>query len=247
VYLAADPAGQPVAVKVLLPELLASVTAERFLREIRVVRQLDHPRIGRLLDMGEREWLVYFVMPYIEGPTLKQVLERVRFLSPSDARRLARELLEALDHAHRLGFVHRDVKPDNIIVSPEGAVLVDFGVARAVMVSSLDRVTNSGITVGTSTYMSPEQITAAPDIDQRTDLYALGCVLFECVAGRPPFVGRQDSTVFQLHQTAEPPDLATLRPGTPPDLSALIMRALRKNREERWQSAGEMLGVLSAE
>jgi eukaryotic-like serine/threonine-protein kinase len=244
VYLAADPEGKQVAVKVLLPELLASLTAERFLREIRVVRQLDHPRIGRMIDAGEREWLVYYVMPFIQGPTLKQVLNQVRVLNPDDVRRLSRELLEALDHAHRIGIVHRDVKPDNIIISAGGAVLVDFGIARAVQVSSVDRVTRSGTTVGTSTYMSPEQISAEPDLDQRTDLYALGCVLFECLAGRPPFVHAKEASVFQMHQTAEPPDLSQIRPGIPQDLVVLVTRALKKKREDRWQSAEEMLGIL---
>ncbi|HXG45480.1 MAG TPA: serine/threonine-protein kinase [Gemmatimonadales bacterium] len=244
VYLATDLEGKAVALKVLHPELLASVTADRFLREIAVVRRLDHPRIAPLLDMGERDWLIYYVMPFIEGPTLKVVLDRIRRLALPDVERIARELLEALGHAHSLGFVHRDVKPDNVILSPEGAVLVDFGIARAVMVSATDRVTRSGMTVGTSTYMSPEQIVGAPDLDGRSDLYSLGCVLYESVAGRPPFVSGNEASVLQMHQKVEPPDLAELRPEAPERLRRLIMRALRKNPAERWQSAEEMLREL---
>jgi len=247
VYLATDREGKAVALKVLHPELLASVTAERFLREIAVVRRLDHPRIGRLLDMGERDWLIYYVMPFIEGPTLKVALDRVRRLAVLDVERIARELLEALGHAHGLGFVHRDVKPDNVILSPDGAVLVDFGIARAVMVSATDRVTRSGMTVGTSTYMSPEQIVAAPDLDGRSDLYSLGCVLYESLAGRPPFLSGNEATVLQMHQKAEPPDLAEFRPEAPERLRRLIMRALRKNPAERWQSAEEMLRELGGQ
>jgi eukaryotic-like serine/threonine-protein kinase len=245
VFLARGTDGVAVALKVLHPELLVSLTAERFLREIQVVRQLDHPRIGRLIDMGERDFLIYYVMPYIDGPNLKQVLDRVRRLSPSDADRLARELLEALDHAHRLGFVHRDVKPDNILIGPEGAVLVDFGIARAVMMSSIDRLTRSGMTVGTSTYMSPEQIRGAADIDQRTDLYSFGCVLFECIAGRPPFVHASEAGVLQMHQQTEAPSLASLRTGIPPRLEQLIMKSLQKEPARRWQSAGEMIRFLA--
>ncbi len=246
VYLAADREGRPVALKALHPELLASVTSDRFLREIAVLRQLDHPRIGRLLDMGERDWLVYYVMPYIVGPTLKATLDRIRRLAVPDTARLAGELLEALAHAHGLGFVHRDVKPDNIILSPQGSVLVDFGIARAVMVSATDRVTRSGMTVGTSTYMSPEQIVAAPDLDSRSDLYSLGCVLYECLAGRPPFVSASEMSVLQMHQKVEPPDVGEFRPETPERFRGLVMRALRKRPAERWQSAGEMLAELES-
>jgi serine/threonine-protein kinase len=244
VYLAHDIQGTAVALKVLRPELAASVTAERFLREIKLVRALDHPRIARLIDAGEKDWLVYFVMPYVEGPTLKVVLDDHRRLPPEDVIRIADELLEALAHAHARGIVHRDVKPDNIMLTAAGATLVDFGIARAVAVSANDRVTRSGFTVGTSTYMSPEQIEALPDIDARADLYGLGCVLYECIAGRPPFLSLRESKVLEMHRLADPPSLLDARPETPPGLHRAIMRALEKDRAKRWPDAEAMRAAI---
>jgi serine/threonine-protein kinase len=157
-----------------------------------------------------------------------------------DVLRLADDLLDALDHAHRHGIVHRDVKPENIVLGAEGAVLLDFGIARAVAASGSDRLTRSGIAVGTSTYMSPEQITAVKEIDHRSDIYSLGCVLFECVAGQPPFMHRNEAVVLQLHLTQPAPDLRTQRPDTPRELSEAIARALAKTPDSRWQTAAAM-------
>jgi serine/threonine protein kinase len=155
-------------------------------------------------------------------------------------------VLEALGHAHGHGIIHRDVKPANIVLSPEGAVLLDFGIARAVAASGTDQLTRSGIAVGTSTYMSPEQITALADIDQRSDLYSVGCVLFECLSGQPPFTHRNEAVVLQLHLTQPPPDVKTLRADTPPELAAGIRKAMAKSPGERWRSALEMREVLAA-
>jgi len=246
IYLARDPAGSEVALKILHPELLVSVAADRFLREIKLAKQLDHPHIAHLLDSGEREWLVYYVMTYVEGPTLREDLARVGKLGLPETLRLAGDLLDALDHAHAHGIVHRDVKPDNIVLSARGAVLLDFGIARAVAASGSDRLTRSGIAVGTSTYMSPEQITALKEIDLRSDLYALGVVLYECLAGQPPFVHRNEAVVLQMHLTQPAPDVRTLRPDTPAELALGIMRAMTKTAEERWQSAAAMRDALSA-
>ena len=240
IYLARDPGGQPVALKVLHPELLVSVAADRFLREIKLASQLDHPHIARLLDSGERDWIVYFVMTYVDGPTLREHLARTRQMSIAETVRLADDLLDALDHAHQRGIVHRDVKPDNVVLSNEGAVLLDFGIARAVAASGSDRLTRSGIAVGTSTYMSPEQITAVQELDRRSDLYSLACVLFECLAGQPPFIHRNEAVVLQLHLTQPAPDLRSLRPDVPPEMAAGIARALAKTPDERWQSAAAM-------
>jgi serine/threonine-protein kinase len=245
VYLARTPEGAPVALKVLRPELAVTVTAERFLREIRLVRQLDHPNIAGLLDAGEVDWLVYFVMPFIEGPSLKHYLERYRRLSAEDAMRLAQDLLSALAHAHDRGIVHRDVKPENIMLAPTGAVLVDFGIARAIALSGSDRLTRSGITVGTSTYMSPEQILGVQDLDHRTDLYSAACVLFECLAGQPPFHHPNETLVLQHHMTHPPPNLRDLVPEAPPGYVAAVLGALGKQREHRWASAREMLDALT--
>ena len=245
IFLATDPAGRRVALKILHPELLVSVAADRFLREIRLASQLSHPHIASILDSGEHDWLVYYVMSYVEGPTLREALDRSPRLSISDTLRLASDLLGALDHAHRHDIIHRDVKPANVVLSANGAVLLDFGIARAVAASGNDQLTRSGIAVGTSSYMSPEQIAALPGTDHRCDLYSVGVVLFECLAGQPPFVNRNEAVVLQLHLTQPAPDVRTLRPDTPAELAAGIARALVKRPEDRWPSANAMKGALA--
>lgn len=246
IFLATDSAGRKVALKILHPELLISVAADRFLREIRLASQLNHPRIARILDSGENDWLVYYVMSFVEGITLRERLDVVRRLPVAEAMSFACDVLDALDHAHRHGIVHRDVKPANVVLSSEGAVLLDFGIARAVAASGSDQLTRSGIAVGTSTYMSPEQISAATDIDHRCDLYSLGSVLYECMAGQPPFVHRNEAVVLQLHLTQPAPDVRALRPDTPAHLAAAIAKALAKNPADRWPSAMAMRDALAA-
>ena len=246
IFLARNQSGTPVALKILHPELLVSVAADRFLREIRLASRLDNPHIARLLDSGERDWLVYYVMSYHEGATLREYLDTARTLPVPETLRIANDLLEALAHAHGQGIIHRDVKPANVVVSAEGAVLLDFGIARAVVASGTDQLTRSGIAVGTSTYMSPEQITAAPNIDHRCDLYSLGCMLFECLAGQPPFYHRNEAVVLQLHLTQDPPDIRSFRSDTPTDLADLISRAIAKDPAGRWPSASSMREALAA-
>lgn len=246
IFLARGPEGEPVALKILHPELLVSVAADRFLREIKLASQLDHPHIAHLLDSGERDWLVYYVMTYVEGATLRQLMAQRGRLSVPDTRRVADNLLDALEHAHAKGIIHRDVKPENVVISPNGAVLLDFGIARAVWASGSDRLTRSGIAVGTSTYMSPEQITALQEIDLRSDLYSLGCVLFECLAGQPPFTHRNEAVVLQLHLTQPAPDVRSIRPDVPGDIAAGIARALAKAPDDRWQTAAAMRDALAA-
>ncbi|HXY18886.1 MAG TPA: serine/threonine-protein kinase [Gemmatimonadales bacterium] len=246
IFLARDRSGTQVALKILHPELAVSLTAERFLREISLLSRIDHPRICRLLDYGERDWLVYFVMSYVEGPTLRQYLDRVRRASIEDTLRGGSDVLEALEYAHGLGVVHRDVKPDNIKLSPAGAVLMDFGIAKAVAASAAgaSRLTRSGFTVGTSAYMSPEQVAGQQTIDHRSDLYSVGCVIYECLTGAPPYEHTDDRLVLGMHMRSAIPDARKRRSDTPAKLAKLVSRALAKNPGDRWQSAAEMGAAL---
>lgn len=246
VFLAHGPGGEPVALKVLHPQLAASVAADRFLREIQFIAKLDHPRVARLLDYGETDWVLWYVMEYVQGPTLRQHLDRVRRCSISDTLHIAHDLLGALRAAHAHDIVHRDVKPDNIVLCPAGATLVDFGIAKAVAEASSDRLTRSGFAVGTSAYMSPEQIGGMETIDPRSDLYSLACVLHECLAGRPPYDDPFEDLILTKHQTAPVPDVRDARADTPPALAEAIRRALAKNRDHRWAGAEEMLATLPA-
>lgn len=245
IFLARDPSGLEVALKILHPELLVSVAAERFLREIKLASQLNHPHIARLLDSGERDWLVYYVMSFVEGATLRERLDTLPQLPVGETLRIASDLLGALDHAHRQGIIHRDVKPANVVLSAQGAVLLDFGIARAVLASGSDQLTRSGIAVGTSTYMSPEQITALSDIDHRSDLYSMGCMLYECLAGQPPYAHRNEAVVLQLHLTQPPPDVRNLRSEVPVELAQGIMKAMAKSPQSRWPTAHAMREALA--
>ena len=244
VYLAKNAAGDAVALKVLHPELQLSSMADRFLREIRLASSVAHPLIAPVLDSGKRDWLVYYVMPLIEGPTLRQCITREMHLTIPDTVRVGAELLDALEHAHARRIVHRDVKPENVIISRKGAVLVDFGVARAIEALAADRVTATGMTVGTAGYMSPEQAAADPDLDFRSDIYAVGAVLFECLAGRPPYSHRNQHVVLQMQLAQSAPDVRTFRPDTPEPLALAIARALEKDRALRWQTAEAMRDTL---
>ncbi|HEX2451036.1 MAG TPA: serine/threonine-protein kinase [Gemmatimonadales bacterium] len=239
VFLAREPGGRQVALKVLHPELLASSAADRFLREIRLAGKLAHPNIAPLLESGEAGWAVFYTMAYVEGPSLRERLTTGP-LGVQETRRVATDLLSALQHAHEQGIVHRDVKPENIVLSPVGAVLLDFGIARAVETIGAEHLTRSGITLGTSAYMSPEQVQGLRNLGPPTDLYSLACVLFECLAGRPPFVHPNEFMVLRQHLSDPPPGLAALVPATPPGLADALGRALAKAPEDRWQSAGEM-------
>jgi serine/threonine protein kinase len=243
VFLAREPDGRLVALKVLHPELLASSAADRFLREIRLAAQLQHPNIAPLLGSGEQGWAVYYTMAYVEGPSLRDRLTTGP-LSIEETGRLAADLLSALEHAHQRGIVHRDVKPDNIVLSAKGAVLLDFGIARAVETIGAEQLTRSGITLGTSQYMSPEQVQGLRSLGAPTDLYSMACVLYECLAGRPPFVHTNEFMVLRQHLTEAPLSLSQLVPGIPPGMVQAIERALAKAPEERWQSAGEMRSAL---
>lgn len=236
--------GQEVALKVLHPELAVTVTAKRFVQEIRLMRRLDHPHIARLLDSGETELLIYYTSTYVPGPSLRQHLDRVRKASVSDTVRIARDMLDALAYAHAQDIVHRDMKPENVVLDRSGPMLVDFGIAKAIAEAGTTRLTRSGFTVGTSHYMSPEQVSGEPHIDRRSDLYSLACVLFECLTGRPPFTHKQEHMILTMQQNEPAPDVASLRPETPAPLATAINKALHKERADRWDSAEAMLGAI---
>lgn len=246
VFRARNAEGTVVALKVLHPELLVSVAADRFLREIEFARKLDHPNIARLLDAGDQGWLVYYAMTYADGSSLRQRLDATGPLAPDEVQRLAADVLGALGYAHARGVIHRDVKPENVVLTQAGAILLDFGIARAVQVSGGNALTRAGTTLGTAAYMSPEQIQGGAGVDQRTDLYATGCLLFEAMAGRPPFNHPNLMLVLHQHMHEAPPDLRALRPETPAPLAEVIVKALAKDPADRWPSAPDMLAGLGA-
>src|SRR2546430_8622441 len=189
VYLARDlKHDRPVALKVLRPELAASLGADRFLREIQVTAHLTHPNILPLLDSGRADEFLYYVTPYVEGESLRSRLERERQLPVDEAVRLAAAVAGALDYAHRHQIIHRDIKPENILLEDGQAVVADFGIARALHAAESAKLTETGVAVGTVAYMSPEQATGE-EFDGRSDIYSLGCVLYEMLAGEPPFTG----------------------------------------------------------
>jgi len=250
VYLARDKKhDRPVAIKILHPEIVAGMGADRFLLEIRIVARLQHPHILALLDSGatdEAPPRPYYVMPYVDGETLRQRLDREGPLPVPDAMRLVRETGEALHYAHGAGLIHRDVKPENILLSQGHALVADFGIARAVGVATGDRLTQTGLSLGTPAYMSPEQAAADREIDARADQYSLACVVYELLAGQPPFTGPSMAAVLSRQVLDPVPPLTTLRPGVPASLRRAIDRALAKVPADRFGSVLEFLTAMEA-
>jgi serine/threonine-protein kinase len=207
VYLADDLKHErKVALKVLKPELAAVVGAERFLAEIKTTANLQHPHILPLFDSGEADSFLFYVMPYVEGETLKERIDREKQLSVADAVDMTRKIADALDYAHEGGIVHRDIKPGNILVSDRGEPIVaDFGIALAVAQAGAGRITETGLSLGTPHYMSPEQATGDRDVDPRSDVYALGCVLYELLAGQPPFMAATAQAILVQILTTDAP------------------------------------------
>jgi serine/threonine-protein kinase len=248
VYLAEDlKHHRKVAVKVLRPELAAALGPERFLREIEIAAALTHPHILTLIDSGEADGFLYYVMPYIEGDSLRVKLAHEGELPVGDAVRILRDVVDALAHAHRHGVVHRDVKPDNVLLLESHALVTDFGVAKAVSeATGREKLTTLGVALGTPTYMAPEQASADPHVDHRADIYAVGVLAYELLAGRPPFSGPTPQEVLSAHVTQIPQAVTTHRPSVPPALAGLVMRCLEKKPADRWQSAEELLPQLEA-
>jgi serine/threonine protein kinase len=240
VYLAEDlKHHRKVAIKVLHPELTASLGAERFLQEIEIVAGLQHPHILPLYDSGEADDLLYYVMPFAEGESLRQRLDREGQLAVNEAVRIAVEVADGLDYAHRQGVVHRDIKPGNILLSDHHAVIADFGIARAVQVAQAGRLTSTGLGVGTPLYTSPEQATAQETLNGRTDIYSLGCVLYEMLAGEPPLTGSTPEMIQARRLTETPTALNTLRDSVPPALDHAVVRALARIPADRYATAAE--------
>jgi serine/threonine-protein kinase len=241
---------RPVALKLLHPALASSLGSERFQREIRFAARLQHPHILTVLDSGETAGRLWFTMPFVEGETLRARLARERRLPLEEALRITREAAQALQHAHDHGVVHRDVKPENILLTHDGSTLVaDFGIARALLLpdaTTATTLTEAGLVVGTPSYMSPEQLTGARDLDGRSDVYALGCVLYEMLTGRPPFAGPTPQAVAMRHLAEPAPPVTAANPAVPPGIAAAIARALAKIPAERFGSPRAFVAALDA-
>ena len=246
VYLAQDLRHQrPVALKVLRPELAAALGTERFLREIRIAANLTHPNILPLHDSGEADGLVYYVMPYIEGESLRHRLSREGELPVNEAVRIIREVVDALACAHSHGIVHRDIKPDNVLLSGRHALVTDFGVAKAVSeAGGTTKGTTAGVAIGTPAYMAPEQASGDPHLDHRADIYAVGVLAYELLAGRPPFQGNTPQAVLASHMIETPEPVTRYRPTVSPALASLVMGCLEKKPADRWQTAEDLLRLL---
>ena len=245
VYLARDlKHDRPVAVKVLRPELSAAIGGERFLLEIKVAAGLQHPHILPLYDSGDAGGTLYYVMPFVEGESLRDRLNREPKLPLDDALRIAREVADALAYAHEADIVHRDIKPENILLSDGHAVVADFGIARAINRAGGEGLTETGMAIGTPVYMSPEQASAERAVDGRTDIYSLGCVLYEMLAGKPPFTGPTTFAVI-AHRLSDPPDkLRGIRPEIPEDIERAVERSLADDPADRYRTATEFEDAL---
>ncbi|MEA2722669.1 MAG: eukaryotic-like serine/threonine-protein kinase [Gemmatimonadales bacterium] len=242
--------GRKVVVKVLLPELAAGVNVERFRREIQLAAQLQHPHIVPLLSAGEADGLPYLVMPFVAGESLRARVAREGEFPIADTVRILRDVVSALSYAHTHGVVHRDVKPDNVLLSGGVAVVTDFGVAKAVTASSSSgehsSLTSLGVALGTPAYMAPEQATASPNTDHRADIYALGVVAYEMLTGHTPFSGRPVQQVLAAQVIEEPEPVERRRPAVPPMLASLVRECLAKSPADRPQTAAQLTHLLDA-
>jgi len=245
VYFARDlKLGRAVALKVLRPELAASLGGERFLREIEIAAKLAHPHILALFDCGEADGLLYYTMPFVEGESLRDRLTREKQLPLEDALRITREVADALGYAHSRGLVHRDIKPENILFAAGHAVVSDFGIARAVSAAGTARLTETGLAIGTPAYMSPEQAAGSQEVDGRSDLYSLGCVLYEMLGGDPPFYASTPQAVLAKKLSEAVPRISVVRDAVPAGVEAALTKALARTPADRWPTAADFAAAL---
>jgi eukaryotic-like serine/threonine-protein kinase len=248
VYLAHDlKHDRKVALKVLHPELAATLGPERFQREIQMAARLQHPHILPVHDSGETAGRLWYTMPYVEGESLRQRVAREGLLPLDQAVRIATQVLSALGYAHAHGVIHRDIKPENILLEGDEAVVADFGVARAITAAGQDRLTETGLALGTPAYMSPEQAVGTRELDGRSDLYAVGCVLYEMLAGQPPFLGATAQQLLARHAMDPVPPLRTVRSTVPEGIERSVMRALAKVPADRFLTAADFAEALASD
>jgi serine/threonine-protein kinase len=246
VYLARDERHhRSVALKVLHPGLAYALGPQRFLREIEVAANLSHPHILPLFDSGEVGGLLYYVMPYVEGESLRERLTRETQLPIDEALRIAREVADALAYAHGQGVIHRDIKPENILLSGQHALVADFGIARALGQAGTERLTETGMTVGTAAYMSPEQASGARPVDGRSDVYSLGCVLYEMLAGEPPYTGPTPQVIFAKRLSDPVPGVRRVRPAVPQGLEHVVTTALAPVPADRFATVADFVQALA--
>jgi serine/threonine-protein kinase len=245
VYLAHDiQQGRPVALKTMHRELRSALGTERFRREMGVAASLSHPRIVPLQDSGEAGGVLYYSMPYIEGESLYARLERDKRLPLQEALQITHDVADALGYAHAMGILHRDVKPENILLAEGHALVADFGLARAIGAADYRKLTETGIMVGTIYYMSPEQIRQDTNLDQRTDIYGLGCILYEMLTGGPAFTGRNLTELVRKILRAPPPSARQVTPSVPAAVDEAIARALAKSPVDRFPTMQEFAAAL---
>jgi serine/threonine protein kinase len=238
--------GRHVVLKILPPDLAAGVSLERFQREIRLATQLRHPNIVPVLSVGDADGLPYYTMPFIAGESLRDRLRRVRQLPIDEAVRIAAEVARALDYAHGHDIVHRDIKPENVLLHEGSAMVTDFGICRAITHSSdADPITLAGMAVGTPQYMSPEQAAGEREIDGRSDLYSLGCVLYEMLVGEPPFTGRTAQAVIARRFAGAVPSIRIVRPSVPVETERAVLRALALDPADRFQTGTKFADALT--
>ncbi len=243
--------GRTVVIKVLSPELAATLSAERFKREIQLAARLQHPHIVPLLNAGQAAGSLYFTMPLIEGESLRERMSRERPMAFDNVARILEEVAGALEYAHAKGVVHRDIKPENVMFFHDQAVVLDFGIGKALTAATDDnirtsgaRITQSGMSLGTPIYISPEQASGDPNLDHRADIYSLGVVAYEMLTGHPPFAGRTPQAVFMAHLEQVPEPVTNRRPDVPDSIARIVMKCLEKQPKDRPHSAADIIGAL---